>query len=50
MLVRLVLSRFVDLAALLERGIMGFPFDFRVWWEGKNAPHRFPKLALAYVM
>ena len=36
-LVRLVLSRLVDLSSLLEGVVVGLPVDFRVWWEGEDA-------------
>ena len=45
-LVRFVLSCFVDVAALLERRVVGLPFEFGVWWKGEDAFHCFPDFKL----
>ena len=44
----LVLACLVDLAALLQGGVVRLPLDFRVWWECEDALHCFPGFTLAH--
>jgi hypothetical protein len=46
-LVRLVLSCFVDLAALLEARVVRLPFELSVWRKGEDALHRFPDTSVS---